>query len=227
MDTNYTFDIYGKSWLSKFLKADELELIETSSTTVSYNKRDVIAKKGEFAKHVMVLQKGFVKVELKEGKKNFIVGIISSPNIIGFSTLLSCDKHLFDVVALTDAIIQFIPVEVLKDIIESNGKFAFAAITHGTETFTIPMLEKLQCLSQNNIRGRLAKLLLQLSRDTHRSTKFSLLISRSEMAEMIGFSRENVIRMLTEFQKEGIIKLHGKTIEFFNADKLEKYAMYS
>jgi CRP-like cAMP-binding protein len=227
MESKSTVNAQEKNWFSCYIKPNEIELIEKCSTVVRYSKREMIVKKGEFATHVLVLLNGFVKVEINEGKKNFIIEIIPSPNIIGFSTLLSSDKYLFNVVALTDVDVRFIPVDAIKEIIESNGKFAYAAITFSNKYFTIPILEKLQCLSQNNIRGRLAKLLLHLSNYTHRNSKFTLLISRSEMAEMIGFSRENVIRMLTEFHKEGIISIKGKVIDLQNRQKLEEYAKNS
>jgi CRP-like cAMP-binding protein len=47
------------------------------------------------------------------------------------------------------------------------------------------------------------------------------------MAEMIGFSRENVIRILSEFHTENIISISGKNIEIKNFPKLEELARYS
>jgi CRP-like cAMP-binding protein len=91
----------------------------------------------------------------------------------------------------------------------------------------LPLLEKLKSASRNNIRGRLAKLILHFSNQTHKSKNFSLLISRFEIAQMIGFSRENVIRMLTEFNSEGIIKINGKTLEVLDYNRLDDLAKYS
>jgi DNA-binding transcriptional regulator LsrR (DeoR family) len=44
---------------------------------------------------------------------------------------------------------------------------------------------------------------------------------------MIGFSRENVIRTLSEFNAESIIKINGKSIEILDFIKLEDLAKYS
>jgi hypothetical protein len=44
---------------------------------------------------------------------------------------------------------------------------------------------------------------------------------------MIGFSRENVIRVLAEFNSEGIINLSGKSIEIKEIERLEEIAKYS
>lgn len=219
--------LLNKNWFMSLLNPNELALLNQKTTLVNYNKRETITKSGEFATHLLVLIDGFVKVEINEGKKNFIVDIVPAINIIGFPALLSSDKHIFSITALTNSVIRFIPIEIVREIIEGNGKVALAAIMYGNESFILPMLNKLHCLSQNNIRGRLAKLLLHLSVCTHRSNNFTLLITRSEMSQMIGFSRENIIRMLSEFHTDGIIHVKGKRIELLNTNKLEELARYS
>jgi CRP/FNR family transcriptional regulator, polysaccharide utilization system transcription regulator len=214
-------------WFSNALKPDELNLLLQKSAIVSYRKRETIIKRGEFANHLVLLIDGFVKVENDESKKNFILDIVQGGNFIGLPLVLSMDKYEFSVVSLTDSQVLFIPVDVLKKILLSNSKLCMAIINYGNESFVSPLLDKLKSASRNNIRGRLAKLILLLAQETHKSNSFALLISRFEMAQMIGFSRENVIRMLTEFHAEGIIKLSGKTMHVYNIEKLEEMALNS
>lgn len=214
-------------WLSEVLKPDELNALLQKTTTVSYRKRETIVKRGEFATHLVLLIEGYVKVEIDEGKKNFILDIIQGVNFVGLPLVLSFEKYTFSIVSLSDAEVLFIPLDAVRRILEVNSKLALAVIRYGNDSFVLPMLEKLKSASRNNIRGRLAKLILHFSNETHKSKDFSLLISRFEIAQMIGFSRENVIRMLSEFNDEGIIKIHGKTIEVINFNRLEDLAKYS
>jgi CRP/FNR family transcriptional regulator len=46
-------------------------------------------------------------------------------------------------------------------------------------------------------------------------------VSRKEIADYIGMSTANVIRTLSDFKKDGIIKVFGKTIELADIYKLE------
>lgn len=46
-------------------------------------------------------------------------------------------------------------------------------------------------------------------------------ISRKEIAELIGMTTENVIRILSEFKKEEIIRIEGKEIEILDFDRLQ------
>jgi CRP-like cAMP-binding protein len=214
-------------WFANALKPDELNLLLQKSAIVSYRKRETIIKRGEFANHLVLLIDGFVKVENDEAKKNFILDIVQGGNFIGLPLVLSMDKYEFSVVSLTDSQVLFIPVDILKKVLLSNSKLCMAVINYGNESFVAPLLDKLKSASRNNIRGRLAKLILLLAQETHKSNSFALLISRFEMAQMIGFSRENVIRMLTEFHAEGIIKLSGKTMHVYSIEKLEELALNS
>ena len=50
---------------------------------------------------------------------------------------------------------------------------------------------------------------------------FDLPVSRKEIADYIGMSTANVIRTMSDFKKDGIIKIFGKTIEVVDINKLE------
>ncbi|MCX6300597.1 MAG: helix-turn-helix domain-containing protein, partial [Bacteroidia bacterium] len=69
--------------------------------------------------------------------------------------------------------------------------------------------------------GRVAFVLLYFTKEIYNTRVFDLPISRKEIAEYIGMSTANVIRTLSDFKREGIIKVFGKTIEIVDIAKLE------
>ena len=79
------------------------------------------------------------------------------------------------------------------------------------------MEEKLIDASQKSIRERLAFLLLQLANtygvDGGVHQQIDLILSREEIAGMVGTATESVIRLLSEFNKDGLIELDGKKIK--------------
>ena len=76
-------------------------------------------------------------------------------------------------------------------------------------------------LRQKNLVGRVAFVLLYFTKEIYNTRVFDLPVSRKEIADYIGMSTANVIRTLSEFKKEGIIKVFGKTIEIVDVNKLE------
>jgi CRP-like cAMP-binding protein len=49
-----------------------------------------------------------------------------------------------------------------------------------------------------------------------------MLLSRKELGELSAISEENAVRLLTEFKKEGIIEVTGKSISIMDKKLLTK-----
>lgn len=66
----------------------------------------------------------------------------------------------------------------------------------------------------------MADALLEFSERIFQSESFTLPISQSELANLVDTSRESVSRVLTEFDKDGLIKIKGKQIVILNKKSL-------
>ena len=76
-------------------------------------------------------------------------------------------------------------------------------------------------ISRKNLRGRIAYILIYFSNHIYQTDDFDMPISRREIAELIQMTTENVIRILSEFRKDGIIKIDGKRIYLLEPERLE------
>ena len=47
-------------------------------------------------------------------------------------------------------------------------------------------------------------------------------ISRSEIADLIGMTAENVIRVVSDLRKDGVIEISGKQIKIADSKKLKQ-----
>ena len=81
-------------------------------------------------------------------------------------------------------------------------------------------------LAQKTVKQRLAEILLKLETDFGINDDGSLKIqlSREELAGMIGTATESCIRLLSEFNKLGLIELIGKKISILDRNALKKMA---
>jgi len=77
-------------------------------------------------------------------------------------------------------------------------------------------------IDEKNLRGRIAYILLWFSRKIYHSEKFDLPVSRKEMGQLINMTTENVIRIMSEFRKDKILSISGKTINILNPTFLER-----
>jgi CRP-like cAMP-binding protein len=79
-------------------------------------------------------------------------------------------------------------------------------------------------LAYNSVRKRVAEALVKLS-DTYKKAddeKFSMSVSREDLANLVGTATETVIRTLGDFKEEKFIDLSGGAITILNYDKLAR-----
>ena len=81
-------------------------------------------------------------------------------------------------------------------------------------------------LEMRQLRGRVAFILSYLSKEIYKSAKFNLPISRREIAELVDMRVENVVRILSEFRRDNIIRIEGTGIEIVEPEKLEWIKMH-
>jgi CRP/FNR family transcriptional regulator len=77
-----------------------------------------------------------------------------------------------------------------------------------------------------NMEGRIADTLLYLVNEVYFSREFTLTISRSDLAELSGMSRESASRILSQFKEQEIISAKGRKMEVINKKQLEQIARF-
>jgi CRP/FNR family transcriptional regulator len=68
----------------------------------------------------------------------------------------------------------------------------------------------------------MADTLNYLFNEVFRSTKFTLFLSKPDLADLSGMSKESAIKVLREFQKDSIIKMTNIEIELLDPASLQK-----
>ncbi|MFC2087723.1 Crp/Fnr family transcriptional regulator [Bacteroidota bacterium] len=77
-------------------------------------------------------------------------------------------------------------------------------------------------IKKRHLRGRIAYILLIFANEIYFKDEFELPVSRKEIAEFIGITTENVIRTLSEFRKDNLIKIYGKLIKIIDKERLKR-----
>jgi CRP/FNR family transcriptional regulator len=81
---------------------------------------------------------------------------------------------------------------------------------------------RLLFLTQKQMSGRMADTLIYLFNEVFQSSKFTLYLSKEDMADLSGMSKESAIKVLREFQKDGIIHMNNNEIELLDFASLQK-----
>lgn len=187
----------------------------------SFMKGEVINHEGEKITDFKYLKSGLVKLYRRTSSGEEQVITITRPfEFVSNMSIFSEEKYQYSVSALEDSIVCVVKLDFIKGLFLKNGSFAMGLLTKISK-INDKIINQTLDLRQKNLVGRVAFVLLYFTKEIYNTRVFDIPVSRKEIADYIGMSTANVIRTLSDFKREGIIKVFGKTIEVVDLAKLE------
>lgn len=218
------FDLLDNSELVSVLDNGERELIINNSTYITYDKGDSIIKEREFITNSIFVCSGYVKIHLEFKRRSLILNVLGPQRFVLLGLMISLESQPFSITAIEDSSICLTDIKVIQKLAATNPKFSKYLLKETNQSLVNYVNHNLISLTQNNIHGRLANILIYLSERVFHSTSFDMLLSRKELSQFSNISRENVIKVLYEFDNDGIISLHGKIIQINSLENLRRIA---
>ncbi len=205
-----------------FSSVNQMEISRLCNHKVEkfYSKGEVILKEKNNIEEFVYLKSGLVKLfrSASHGKEQIIT--IAKPfDFVSLLSVFSDTNYNYSVTALEDSVTCNMDLAEIKQLTATNGDFALNIIEKMSKVSDMIILESLE-IRQKHLPGRVAYILLHFAEHIYEDNEFELPMSRKEVAEYIGMTTENVIRALSDFKKDKIIKIFGKTIEIIDKDKL-------
>ena len=210
-----------KSLFFTHVTANQLSNICEIKEERSFSKGDRILKEGDRINEFLYMKEGLVK--LSKGSNDGKEQIISFSKPFDFVSLLSVfssEIYKYSVSAVEDSTVCALDLDIVKKHMQNNAMFSMDLMSRISEATDKIILENLE-IRRKNLKGRVAHVLLYFSNYIYEKDEFELPVSRREIAEYIGMSTENVIRTMSEFRRDHILKFDGKQIEIVNEKLLE------
>lgn len=200
------------------LNAQEHDELFSSITTVRYSKGETIVKQGFAMSSFLFLEKGIVKLDVMSENHSTTISIVSAKAFVGLMCSFVARQVDFSVVALVDSEVSMIDKNVIEKLIRNNGEFALRLVNL-MSLMTKEMVGELIRKNAKNSLGAIALTLLELMKHFG-STKYTLPLTRTEFAEVVGFSKESVNLSMALLSKDGLIAVSGKHIEIVDEDRM-------
>ena len=221
----FTKNIAGiDNFINEAKGIDSLKKISEQREVRLYKKKDDIYKEGAYPKGIYFVSKGKVKAyQTNELGKELITELYKEGDFFGYLALLQNEKYTSSAATLEDSEIYMIPKDDFFSLIYKNAEVSRKFI----EILSNDLHEnknQLVKLAYNSVRKRVAEALVKLY-DKYKKEddqKFSMNISREDLANMVGTATETVIRTLSDFKEDKFIEVSGGTITILNYDKLAK-----
>lgn len=210
----------------KALNKEELLKLADSKSTYIVKKGDVIFDEGDHLDGIFCVKEGVCKLtKLSSNGKDQIVKLAARGELLGQRSLVSEEPANLSAVALEDMTVCFVPKNLVMDFFNKNNKFSLNMMKNVCHDLK-EADDVLVNLAQKSVKERLATTLLYLH-DTfgvNEDDSLKLHLSREEISSIIGTATESCIRLLSEFNKLGLIEISGKKITLKNTKELRKLA---
>jgi len=205
-----------------YLTVGQVDLLKSNSNFVKFCAKDIIFKQNTRTSHIMFVKSGLIKI-YKEGrdKKTIIYKLVTPGHYLGNISVFGEETFRYSASVIDEAEILFIDITSFKQVLEQNGRYA-TVLLQLLSYDNLYIFDKIVAQNQKQLPGRVADLLLYLAKQIFNSDEFELSLSRTELAELAGTTKESLIRTLTEFKNDKIIDIDGKKIKINSINIISK-----
>jgi CRP/FNR family transcriptional regulator, polysaccharide utilization system transcription regulator len=203
------------------LNEKELEKIDCQKVSIKYKPGEIIFKQGAPANFFVCVTSGLVKLYIEhQNSRNLIIGLTRPINYIFEPGPFVDLHHHVTAVACEETTTCLIDVKVMKELIVSNPAFANEFIKK-ISIQAVRLFDRISSCTQKHVYGRVADTLLYLHPGIYVENPFELSVSRQDLADLSGMTKESIIRVLKKFKEDDIIVLEGNHIKVNDREKLE------
>lgn len=195
----------------KELKEDELKLLQKVTRSRQFEKGEFIFREGESSGALFVVNEGIIKLSKMspEGKEQ-IVRLMFPGDFFGLPSLLRNDKHYVNAETIGKTVICLIEKKDFLQTMETNADLTYRFLLALNDRL-YEADESVGFLSLMEVEQRLARALILFQEKMNAGQeKFTLPISKKDLASYIGTTPESVSRKLLAFMSKKWIHMDGQ-----------------
>lgn len=212
------------------LEMAELASFNDTKTCMSFKKGQTLFHEGGYPLGLFCVNDGKVKLSHsgQDGKEQ-IIHLAREGDVLGYRALLSAERYNATATALDDSNVCFIPKDAFFSVLRSSHGLSLEIIRL-LATELRRAVDTITDLAQKPVRERTAEALLFL-KETYGFEKdgitLNVILSREDIANLVGTATETAIRLLSEFKNDKIVELSGKKIRILDMPRLVRTANLS
>lgn len=200
--------VRSQSLFSEF-DGDQMAAVDAVKACSTFKKNQSIFLEGSIPRGVFCLRKGKIKIYAlgAEGKEQ-IVRVAKEGSILGVKALFSNEPYIVSAMALEECAVCYIAKDDFFSMIDLNS-----TLTNGIMMeMSRELHEKTKFITnmaQKSVHDRLAFAFLLLDEIYG---KEPINLSREDLANFVGTATETLIRLISQFKDEGLIRTETRKI---------------
>ncbi len=213
----------GLSLFVNDIPSDLENELNTLKKNIKLKKDQVLFHEGSVPLGLYCIDYGKIKLNMigSDGREH-IVRLLKDGEVIGYRALLSGDHYKATATAIEDTEVCLIPKVVIDKMILKSDRFLKELIRKLSTDLTNAE-QSITSIAHKSLRQRVAESIIHL-KDIYGfendNQTIAVVLSREELASVVGTATESIIRQLSDLKKDGMIELDGKRIKILNENKL-------
>lgn len=214
---------FKSNLLFEELSGSEKQIFLEACEDMTFKKGNVLFYEDGIPTGVYFIQSGLAK-KYTTGleRKEQVVYIYKEYDLLGYHALLCNERYQDSCEALTDLKVKFISKDQFLLLQERIPSFQDAIIRNISHEFGV-LANTIALIAQKNLINRLIVFLLILN---DRFNYNGINMSRQDLANLVGTTKESLGRSLKELKNNGHIKIQKKVIHIPNSDDLYNLVLH-
>ncbi len=223
------WDFSSGSIFTNFPAEDYAEMTKHAHEE-KYKKGQTIFREGGIPTGIYYILKGKVKkYKVDNFEKEQIIYVANAGELIGYHAVLSSERYPDSATALEECMVLFIPKEDFLRVQEHSALLSTRLLKMLSHEFTV-LANSITIFAQRPARERLAITLIVLrekfKKGNPEGQPIVINMSREDIANMTGTTRENVVRLLREFKDDKLVETQGRKIWITDIKKMVAVSNY-
>lgn len=213
-----------------FAELDREELDELADAVViaRYRRNQVLFVEGEPSRSLYFICSGRVKVyRLSDDGREQILHLLSDGDPIAVVPFFDGGAYPANAEVMADSEIAFLRADDFERIARANPTILLRMLRILAQRLRRAQ-DDIASLALKDVSGRLADALLELARrqgeQVQGHIQFHLQLSRQELGNLIGATRETTTRLLHQFQRDKAIRIDGPVITILDKRRLHEWS---
>jgi CRP-like cAMP-binding protein len=182
--------------------------VAAMSTLQEVDKGDAIWHAGDAPDALTMVVEGRVKVVRHADAGDVILEMFGPGEIVGVVALYNQIPYPATAIAMEPTVLLRLPRRDWFDLLERDPAFVRAVLLAMTR-LNMALTRKLASMHGTRVQARVASLFLSLAermgRETAEGWEIPLALSRQEIAETVGTTVESAIRVMSRWNREGVL----------------------
>lgn len=230
--SNYTPDFYRQCPIFRGLTEEELWNIAEISNEKHFDKGEFIFREGDPRTEVYFIVSGLIKIfRISENGEEQIINILHSNEMFPHAGFFEDEPYPATAETLTPVTVLGVPIERFEELlIQRPGTSVKVMREIGKKLIEIQ--ERLRSIQTQDVTQRIIATLVQFAYELGEREEgktvvhLHLPVTNSEIASLIGVSRETVNRVFNKLKKQGLITYNRQEMTINCIEGLKSQMVY-